>query len=364
MAPDHPLRVVIVGCGQIADGHVSEIAKLDNAMVVGVCDLELLMAEQLAQRMNVPSYYDDFDKMLEAQKPDVVHISTPPSSHLFLAKKAIDAGCHVYVEKPFALNYEDSVKIVEYAEKQQKKLTIGHTYEFDPPARQMREMIAQGVLGDPIHVESWFGYNLSGPFGKVILGSPDHWVHRLPGKLFQNNINHLLNKVIEFIPDEKPDIRAFGFKRREESFGDVRDDMDDELRVMIRGEKVSAYATFTSHVKPVAQFQRVYGSKNTMHLDFVTRTVTLDQGPTLPSAIGRLVPGFNQSLEYLKSTLRNVGSFAHSEFHMFNGLNYLIRAFYKSIQEDAPLPISYRDILRLSWMIDEIFAQISKGGAR
>jgi predicted dehydrogenase len=358
------LKVALVGCGQIADGHVSEIQKLDNARVVAVCDLEKLMAEQLAVRYGIPNHYDDFAELLASEKPDVVHIATPPGSHVPLAKLALDAGCHIYMEKPFALNYSDAEKIIGMVEAAGKKVTIGHNSEFDPPVLDMRQMIADGVLGDPIHVESYFGYNLGGPFGKVMLGSPDHWVHRLPGKLFHNNINHMLNKVTEFITDDRPDIKAFGYSLRSEKFGDVRDDLLDELRVVIRGERVSAYGTFTSRVQPVAQFVRVYGTKNILHLDLTSRTVTVEQGATLPAAIGRVAAGFSQTWEYAKSAAKNVGRFAKSDYHYFAGLHTLIERFYDHIQNDAPAPVSTRDILRISWMMDEIFAEIGMTGRK
>lgn len=358
------LKVAIVGCGQIADGHVSEIQKLDRAEVVAVCDLEPLMAEQLAVRYGVPRHYSDCETMLGEERPDVVHICTPPASHLPLARMAVDAGCHIYVEKPLALTYADSVELVEYARRADRKVTIGHNSQFEPPMLDLRDLVAQGVLGECVHVESWFGYDLSGPFGKVILGSPDHWVHRLPGKLFQNNINHMLNKVTEFVTDDRPAIQATAWMRGASGpFGDVRDELMDELRVMIRGERVSAYGTFTSHVKPLAQFMRVYGTESIIHVDFISRVVSVERGPSLPSAIGRLVAGFDQTLEHARSAVRNARRFAASEYHFFAGMNYLIRAFYDSILDGAPPPVSTRDMLRIAWMMDEIFAQIARSEA-
>lgn len=353
------LKVALVGCGQIADGHVSEIQKLGNARVLAVCDLEPLMAEQLAVRHGVPHHYADYDTMLAEIRPDVVHICTPPGSHLALTRAAVDAGCHVYVEKPLALDYAQSVELVEYVERAGRKLTIGHNSQFDPPSLEMRRRLAEGVLGEPVHVDSWFGYNLGGPFGKVILGSPDHWVHRLPGKLFQNNINHMLNKITELVDDERPEVKAVAWRRdRDRQFGDVRDELLDELRVIIRGEKVSAYGTFTAAVQPVAHFSRIYGTRSILHLDFVSRTVTVERGATLPSAIGRLAAGFAQTAEYARSALDNARRFAASDYHFFAGMNELIRRFYDSILNGAPLPIPTRDILRIAWIMDEIFAQI------
>ena len=62
------LNVALVGCGKVADQHVSEIKKLRNADLVAVCDTELLMAEQLAGRYDIPAYYSDFDGMLAIAK--------------------------------------------------------------------------------------------------------------------------------------------------------------------------------------------------------------------------------------------------------------------------------------------------------
>ena len=76
------LRVAIVGCGKIADGHVGELQKMDDVEIVGVCDLELLMAEQLAARFGIAHFTDDFSRLLVEKKLDVVHITTPPQSHL------------------------------------------------------------------------------------------------------------------------------------------------------------------------------------------------------------------------------------------------------------------------------------------
>jgi predicted dehydrogenase len=351
------LKIAVVGCGQIADGHVSEIAKLTDARVVAVCDSEPLMAEQLAVRLAVPAHYGDFAAMLERERPDVVHVCTPPQSHLGLARMAVDAGCHVLIEKPLALSYPDSVALVEYVERAGKCLTIGHTTQFDPVAEDLRKLVRAGALGDVVHVDSFFGYDLTGSFGKIILGSPDHWVHQLPGKLFQNNINHLLHKITEFVQDERPEIRAYAWRRRERTFGDVRDEMLDELRVMIRGDRVSAFGNFSAHIRPFQIWARVCGTRDTAHVDYLGRTVVLAKPPQLPGAVGRLAVGFAQAHQHWKAGLVNAGRFAKADFHFFAGLGELLRRFYACIRDGAPPPISTRDILRIAWMMDEIFRQ-------
>jgi predicted dehydrogenase len=353
-----PLKVAIVGCGKIADGHVEEIGKLQNSRVVAVCDLEILMAEQLAVRYKIPNYYDDFEKMLETERPDVVHITTPPQSHLALSLRALEAGCHLFVEKPVGVDSAEVEKLIGAVEGAGKKMTVGYTYAFDPPAVALRRIVREGVLGDPIHVESFYGYDLEGVFGRAILDSDAHWVHKLPGGIIQNNLDHAVNKITEFIPDDDPVIHAVGYRRRDTVHGDSRDGMLDELRAIIVGRTASAYVTFSSHGKPVGHFVRVYGSKRTVHVDFVSRTLIFENELKIPGAIGRVLPPFTQSRQHCKEGWKNVLRFSRSQFHFFAGLNRLISLFYESINNGSPPPIAYSDILRVSRVMDRIIGQI------
>ncbi|MEI7891524.1 MAG: Gfo/Idh/MocA family oxidoreductase [Myxococcales bacterium] len=356
------LKVAIVGCGKIADGHVEEIQKMpDLAYVVGVCDLEPLMAEQLAMRYRIGAFASDLDQLLDEQRPDVVHITTPPGSHAAIAKRALDAGCHVFVEKPLTPTLAATKDLLEYAARSGRKLTIGYTYLFDPPAQDLRKLLAQGALGDVVHVESFYGYNLRGPYGSAILADPEHWVVKLPGQLLHNNLDHLLNKLLEFFEDDAPSVVARGLVRRSERFGDARDSMFDELRLVVTGKETTAYGTFSSFARPAGHFLRVYGTKNTAHVDFVSRTVTLEgASSSLPSAIGRLVPAFEMAARFARSGLTNALRFARSDFHFFSGLNYLFRRFYESIRDGTPPPISQRDIVRVATLLDSIFLQLGE----
>lgn len=358
-----PLKAAIVGCGQIADGHVEQLRKL-GVEVVAACDREPLMAEQLAARYALPSWYTDVDAMLDRERPDVVHVTTPPQSHRDIAIRAMDAGCHVWVEKPLAPTVVDARTIVRHAERLGRTLTIGHTYAFDPPAVEVMDLVARGALGEVVHVESFFGYNLAGPYGKVILGDANHWVHDLPGRLLQNNVDHLLNKLLPLVPDDRPAIRALGWVARKERYGDRRDLAHDELRVLLKGERVSAYATFSSSIRPVAHALTVYGSRNTAHADFVGRTVTLEPSSTLPSAFGRMALGFGRTAQHLRASARNAARFARSEFQFFAGLERLMALFYESVERGGAPPIAYRDIVRLADWVEEIVRQLGDEGGR
>lgn len=355
------LNIGIVGCGKIADGHIEEIQRLDCARVLAVCDLEPILAEQLALRYSVPHWYTDFDRMLSEQRLDVIHIATPPHSHLALARKSAEAGCHVFLEKPLALNAADGKSLIECLQHVHRKMTINYWYNFETHALALKEFVTKGNLGDPVHIESYYGYDLAGGFGQAFLSDDRHWVHQLPGKLFQNIIDHAINKITPFLPDENVEIVARAYRRRRLN-EDHTDGVLDELRVMILGSGISSYVTFCSHARPVGHFMRVYGTKNTAHIDYTFRSMLVEGNQTVPSAFGRLLPPFKSSWQSLRQATRNAREFAGSRFQFFAGMNRLLSLFYDSILHDTPVPIPYPEILRVSQIMDQICAQVYPGG--
>lgn len=352
------LKIAIVGCGKIADAHVEEIRKIQSVQLTAVCDLESIMAEQLASRFAVPSWYSDAGKMLEAEKPDVLHITTPPQSHLALMRQAVAAGCHVYLEKPVAPRHCDAEAIIAAAVASGRKLAVNYWPNFEAQALELRRLLDTGILGSPVHLESFLGYDLAGEYGTALKRDPNHWVHRLPGKLFQNVLDHVLNKIVPYLGEEKPDVHATAYRGDGIQTGSQADQLLDELRVMIRSSNVSAYATFSSHARPIGHSLRVYGTKNTAHVDFNARTLVLERKQTFPSALGRLFPAFLSAKDHLRQGLRNVSSFSHSRFHYFDGMHRLLNEFYLSIERDSPPPIPYSQILQVSAIMETIFNQV------
>jgi predicted dehydrogenase len=311
------------------------------------------MAEQLAVRYSVPQWYSDLAKLLEVEKPDVLHITTPPQSHLALTRQAVSAGCHVFLEKPAALHHKDAEAIIASVVTAKRKLAVNYWPRFEAPALELRHLHEAGVLGDVVHIESYIGYDLGGEFGLALTRDPDHWVHRLPGKLFQNVMDHVVNRITPFLVDDKPYIKAVAW-RGEPGAGELLD----ELRVIIQGAQTSAYATFCAHARPLGQTLRVYGTKNTAHVDFNSRTLVLERKQGFPSALGRLFPPFLVSKDYFRQGMKNVSNFSHSRFHFFDGMRRLLSEFYLSIENDSPLPIAYDEILRVSALMERIFDQV------
>ena len=347
------LRIGIVGCGKIADAHVEQIRALGRGEVVAVCDSEPLMAEQLAVRMNVAARYTDFARMLAEARLDVVHVATPPSSHVTLAGAAMDAGCHVFVEKPFAPTASDAEIIFARARETGRRVSVNYLYNFETPALDLQAMLDRGELGEIVHLETAYGYNLGGDYGLALMSDPQHWVHRLPGRLFHNVLDHVLAKVVAHLGDDAS-VQVVSFRRRDASGDAALDAMPDELRFLIRSGGVTASGIVSAHARPVAHSLKVYGARDSVELDYATRTIVRSARQNQPSAIGRLFPAWAQARQYKRNGWRNVGRFRRHEFHYFQGMRVLLARFYDAIETGAPDPIPPDQILRVCRLIDRI----------
>ena len=95
------------------------------------------MAQQLGERIGVERCFRDLTELLKETSPDVVHITTPPQSHFGLAKQCLDAGSHVYLEKPFTLTAADAESLIRFAEDRDLKITVGHNGQFTSEMLEM-----------------------------------------------------------------------------------------------------------------------------------------------------------------------------------------------------------------------------------
>lgn len=349
MAQQQHLRVGLVGCGQIADAHLQQIKLLPNAAVVGVCDLEPLLARQAAERFNVPGQFSSVSDLIHHARPDVVHITTPVQSHASLAIELLSAGVHVYVEKPFTLNITDARRVIQVAMAQRRLVCLGHDQLFDPIWLDARRIVDSGAIGEVQHVDSILSYPIDGPFGAAVVRDPAHWVRRLPGGLFHNTMSHPLYRITEFLDDPCPALWANWFSKLPSV------PFPTELRVQLRGAKTTGSLLFMSTAKPLHRLTRLYGSKGSFEVDLNSQLIRMDRSAKLPGALGRLETPLVECQEVVRNVARNVRRFWRGDFNYFTGMRELFARFYDSISNGSPLPVPYSEVLRVTELMDRIF---------
>ena len=358
------IRAGIIGCGKMADQHACSIQRIAGAQIVAVCDREPLMAQDMSERFNVADHFSDVKKMLDTVKLDVVHITTPPQSHFSLAKLCLQAGCHVYVEKPFTIDTPEAEALIALANQKNLKITAGHNAQYTHVMIRMRELVKKGYLGGkPTHIESYYCYDFGDEnYAKALLGDPNHWVRTLPGSLLQNIISHGISKIAEFLTGDNPIVIAHGFTSPFlRNLGE--NEIVDEVRVIIRDEdSTTASFTFSSQIKPVPHQLRLYGRKSSLIVDDDHQILIKIDDRDYKSYLRYFIPPFQYAKQYIGNFGGNFKKFLMNDFLLPNdaGLKTLIGHFYNSIINDAPLPLSYREILLTSRIMDEIFSQIIK----
>lgn len=319
------------------------------------------MARQLYERFPVKRPFNSLDEMLTEARPDVVHITTPPASHFDLARQCLERGCHVYVEKPFTVSAEQAERLIAMANERMLKLTTGHDDQFSHVARRMRNLIGGGYLGGPpVHMESTFCYELGQTYALALFGDRQHWVRALPGKLLHNIISHGIARIAEFLSGEDLTVIAHGFTSP--LLRDVGErEIVDELRVIIsERNRTTAYFTFSSQMRPVMHQFAVYGPTNGLLLDQDHETLIRLRGASYKSYLEKFVPPVSFARQHLSNCAFNVRQFLGRDFQAKAGMHFLIAAFYRSITENAPVPIPYSEIVLTASIMDQIFGQIQK----
>ena len=353
------LRVALVGCGKIADQHVHAIRRIDDCIIVGLCDRELLMARQLGQRFGINACFTDLRELLETTTPDVVHITTPPQGHYSLAKPCLEAGSHVYLEKPFTVTGEEAELLIELAEGKNVKITAGHNLQFTSEMLEMRRLVKSGFLGGkPIHIESYFSYDLGDKnYAGALLGNRQHWVRQLPGQLLHNVISHGVARLAEFLDDDLIEITATAHQSEQLRSLDAKEVMD-ELRVMIRDKSgTTAFFCFSTQIRGLNQLC-VHGPSHSVTADIITGSLIRQETRSYKSYLTYFLPPVKSGFEHLRNARLNIINFFRRRLYQDFGMKELIERFYNSVREGSPIPIPYREIILTARIMDEIFAQI------
>ncbi len=149
------LKVGVLGCGPISQAaHFEACRKSRNAELYAICDVADDLMEKMANVHDVQHTYNDYDKMLADPQVEAVIIGIADQFHVPAALKAIEAGKHVLIEKPFTTNSIEAEELIELAERQRLTLMVDHTFVYTGAIRKIKEMMRDGELGDLLYFDS------------------------------------------------------------------------------------------------------------------------------------------------------------------------------------------------------------------
>lgn len=350
------MKVGIVGCGNIASKHISFVNQIDNAKLVAIADNNSEILKLTAEKYNITNCYSDVNELIERESPDVVHILTPPAYHRKIALDAIERGVDIYIEKPIVLNFIETKEIYERAGEKGVRICAGYNHLYDPCMRKADNLVKQGKIGEIVYLESHYGMNvLRRDLQTTTADNKTHWSYDLPGGLFQNYIDHPLYLLLKYIGDPL-DIHVVT-----SSFGTLPQNMADELRVMIKGEKAVGLLIISFTEKPQLHFLNLYGQKGCVKINFDTMSTVFHAGSSpLPKAASKATFNLNEAYQLTVNTFKNVFSLLSGRLKPYQGMKDLIKEFYRCIDAGEVTPVSEQLVLNMSKTIDEIWNKSGK----
>ncbi|MEX2523974.1 MAG: Gfo/Idh/MocA family oxidoreductase [Gammaproteobacteria bacterium] len=183
--------VAVIGCGYWGKNLIRNFAELDA--LVAVCDGEADVAGQYAQQHGVRA--GSLEDILAEESIDAVVIATPAETHARLVEQALNAGKHVFVEKPIALEVEDAIRVRDLAARAGRVLMVGHLLQYHPVFLKLKELVADGTLGRLRHI---YSHRLN--FGKV----------RREENILWSFAPHDISMILSLVGEEPESIAAMG----------------------------------------------------------------------------------------------------------------------------------------------------------
>lgn len=139
----------VIGCGVWGSNHIRVLSDMDYIKLDSIVDISDNIVKSIAEKYKV-DYYNDPMKVFKDDKVEAVTICTPTITHYDLAKKAIESGKHVLVEKPMTNTVKEAEELIRLAEKNDVKLTVGFIERFNPAIQRAIEVIKKGIIGEVI----------------------------------------------------------------------------------------------------------------------------------------------------------------------------------------------------------------------
>lgn len=148
------IRVGMIGVGQIGKSHLRRYQEVDGAEIVALADINEAEGKRVSELFDIPNVYTDFHKMLERDDLDAVDVCLHNNLHMSATVAALEAGKHVYCEKPMAGTYVDAETMYKTAQATGKKLSIQLSTLFSKETKVAKYLIDEGYLGKVYHARS------------------------------------------------------------------------------------------------------------------------------------------------------------------------------------------------------------------
>jgi predicted dehydrogenase len=342
------MRVGIIGCGGVAERHIIPLRRLTGVEIVGVADLDEYKGREIARCHGIRNVYRDAESLLREQRPDVVHILTPPQSYKDLSIQAMEAGCHVFVEKPLALNVEEADEMIAASQHHGVTLGVCHNLLFEPAVLKAKELVERGQLGKVVGVQTFYRA-FSG-----IISRKKEWLYKLPGGPIHEPIPHFVYLHMEFLGN----VQVLAAQAK--TTGSDNLTPSEDVWAMMEGETGLGSMAISTSTKPFRNFLTIHGTEMSVHLDLLNNTLIKyrSDGKT---KLQKVQLNIDQVFQLLATTFSNsVGALLGWRSPMTLGHGTLIQRFYEALRRGSTPPVTCQDGRAVVAALDQIWLKLGR----
>lgn len=338
MSSEAPLTVLVVGAGPMGRYHGQAVNRIpsDVARLVGFVDPDPTVTATVSEQFGVP-VLSSLDEALQSLKPNVAHICVPPAHHAMLARQCLEAGAHLYVEKPFTLQLSEAEEILQLAKQRGKKVAAGHQLLTDPASVKGASYLQS--VGEVKHVESFFAFK---PRREASGRRP-----RTPVEQLLDILPHpayLLAHFLESGTGSPPVIR--NLEASEAGWAQIEVDAGQATG--------SLYVTLEG--RPVNSYVRIIGTRGTVYLDYV-------RGLAIPkiwqgSGLDKVVEPYYEALSMTWGSTLSLARRVLKRERSYPGLRPMFEALYSSIRSEGDSPVTPGNILFSVELVERVEERI------
>lgn len=344
------IPVAVVGCGAIAYEHLAFLSSDPRIDLVAVCDRSPVTARYTAARFGARQSFTDAAEMLVRARPAVVHVLTPPASHVALALDVLGAGAHAVVEKPIALSRADAQLVLDAAARAGRTVIESQNLRFNDEVRAIERLRRDGSLGEVVSVE--IAYNLDITDGKFAreFGNP---TRGLPGGAVHDFLPHLAYLALHFF-DYGPIDRVASFWANRA--GSPHVGFDEMVAVVAIGDATSTIR-FHSQAQPPAIELVVRGSRARAETNLFHPYLRVETARR-PAAVSGQINHMVNAARIARAAAGNLRERIMQKT-VYHGLLLMLDDFYTSIEIGRAPSIAPAHILRSAELIDNLVSGVS-----
>jgi predicted dehydrogenase len=345
------MKAALIGTGQIAQQHLACLRSLADVTMVGVCDLSRTLAECTAERFGVGAWFTDHRAMFAQTCPEVVHVTTPPSSHFQLAMDALAAGAHVIVEKPVTAVPDELSTLLRSAFERHRVLVEDYNYLFNPPVERIRKLVQSGDLGEVVDVEVRIGLDIIGRGSPFVDRNLTHPCFSLRGGPIADFLPHLASLVHSFI-GRHHSVRAHWQKRTVDSPLPY-----DEFRAIVAAERGTGYLSFSAHARPELFWIRVDGTRMRAAAELFNSCLVVNRLTDGPRPVALMRDRLREARHVRRAAWHNFLEKLAGGHGAYQGLWTLLARTYGSLRTGVEPPVSVQQIAEVNDLVAALTAE-------